>query len=31
LRLLVRDGEVEPGYLDKLTVLISQALGTSAA
>ncbi|HYJ56674.1 MAG TPA: TetR/AcrR family transcriptional regulator [Mycobacterium sp.] len=30
-RLLVRDGEVEPGYLDKLTVLISRALGISAA
>jgi AcrR family transcriptional regulator len=27
-RLLVRDGQVEPGYLDKLTVLLSRALGS---
>jgi AcrR family transcriptional regulator len=26
-RLLVRDGRVEPGYLDKLTVLLCRALG----
>ena len=25
-RLLVRDGQIEPGYLDKLTVLLSRAL-----
>lgn len=27
-RLLVRDGHVEAGYLDKLTVLLSRALGS---
>ena len=27
-RLLVRDGQLEPGYLDKLTVLLSRALGS---
>lgn len=26
-RLLVRDGQIEPGYLDRLTVLLSRALG----
>jgi AcrR family transcriptional regulator len=26
-RLLVRDGDVEPGYLDKLTVVLARALG----
>jgi AcrR family transcriptional regulator len=29
-RLLVRDGQIEPGYLDKLTVLLSRALGISS-
>ncbi len=28
-RLLVRDGQIEPGYLDKLTVLLSRALGVT--
>ena len=28
-RLLVRDGQIEPGYLDKLTVLLSRALAIS--